>query len=76
MSATIRVECDIVRQILSVALRICDMAVAGIETKCFRKTRSCDMNEFVNVEEVENGNGRGRVKVVKIRIDSGTDKQN
>ena len=34
------------------------------------------MNEFVNVEEVENGNGRGRVKVVKIRIDSGTDKQN
>ena len=47
-----------------------------LETKCFRRTRSCDMNEFVNAGEVENENGRDRVKVVKIRIDSGNNKQN
>ena len=33
-------------------------------------------HEFVNVEEVENENGRDKVNVVKIRIDSGNDKQN
>ena len=52
------------------------MAVAGVETKCFRRIRCHDMNEFIDVGEVENENGRGRVKVVKIRINSGNDKQN
>ena len=52
------------------------MAVAGVETKCFRRTRSCDMNEFVNAGEVENENGRSRVKVVKRWIGSGDNKQN
>ena len=42
----------------------------------WKQSVCCDMNEFVNVEEVENENGHGRVKVVKIRIDSGNNKQN
>ena len=48
-------NCDIVKQTFSDARGFCDMAVAGIESKCFRRTKSCDMNEFVNVGEVENG---------------------
>ena len=52
------------------------MAVAGVERKCFRRIRCHDMNEFIDVGEVENKNGHGRVKVVKIRINSVNDKQN
>ena len=52
------------------------MAVIGVESKCFRRTRCCDMNEFVNAGEVENENRRGRVKVAKIRIGSRNNEQN
>ena len=69
-------NCDIVKQTLSDVRGFCDMAVIGVESKCFRRTRCCDMNEFVNAGEVENENRRGRVKVVKIRIGSGNDEQN
>ena len=52
------------------------MAVAGVEINCFKRTRRCDIDEFVNAREADSENGRGRVKVVKIRIDSGNNKQN
>ena len=58
------------------SLVFADVAVAGVETKYFRRIRCHDMNELVNMGEVENENGHDRVKVVKIRIDSRNDKKN
>ena len=50
------------------------MVVAGVETKCSRGTRSCDINESVDAGEVEHETGRDGVKVVKIRIGPGNEK--
>ena len=69
-------ERGIVKQTFSGVRGFCDMAIAGVETKCSRGTRSCDTNESVNAGEVENETRRDGVKVVKIRIGSGNEKKN